>query len=471
MSLPVDIEEKYEVLGRLGAGGMGEVYKVRHRLLDELRVVKVLRAQVAASVPLRTRFHREARAAIRLRHPHIAQVYDFSIDPRGTAFLVMEYIDGLSLKELLDQGPPPCVGAAVEIACQSLEALGYLHERGYLHRDISPGNLMLTRGRDGGSLAKLIDLGLAKELTGSSDLTATGMFVGTVRYASPERFRRTAGEADARSDLYSFGAVLYELLTGTCPIEGSSFEELVSAHLLEPALGFERSDPQRRLPPALRQVLLDSLEKDPRQRIPSAEAFAQRLLPFREPAAARFDDVVRGRDGLSKDRRGDPRPAEGSDGDRTEAVVPVTLRASRWLPAVSRDQPSARRKLGASALLLGLLAAGLLWWWIRDPPPALPSQGRGMIEAAPWAEVTAIVDAGGGTVPLQGPVFTPVSLSLPTGSYAVTLAHPDLEAPRVEALEVRSGSTSRLEVELGGIGVDGYFEAAGLAAELRGAGS
>jgi TonB family protein len=293
MKLPSDaIEGKYEILGKLREGGMGAVYRVRHRLLEEIRVIKVIQPHLGVGPEVSDRFLREARMAIQLRHPNIAQLHDFSLDDDGKAWIVMEYIDGLTLEDVLQTTGPPPLGLGLEIAQQSLRAVGYLHRKGFLHRDISPDNLMLTRGFDDGPLVKLIDLGIARVLKGDQRLTSAGLFLGKPRYASPEQFgggeagvggadetpeTPETSEIDARSDLYSFGVVLYELLTGVCPIAGKDPAVLMAGHLFRPPIDFATSDPQGKLPRDLRQVLLQALAKDRRERFTTAEDFAGRL--------------------------------------------------------------------------------------------------------------------------------------------------------------------------------------------------
>ena len=165
--LSEQIDGKYEILEKLREGGMGAIYKVRHRLLDEVRVVKVIRSQADTVGEAADRFLREARAAIKLRHPNIAQLHDFAVADDGQAFIVMEYIDGWNLLEVLSGFGPPPISLTLEIARQSLKALGYLHRHKIVHRDVSPDNLMLTRDVDGHPLVKLIDLGIAKALGGA----------------------------------------------------------------------------------------------------------------------------------------------------------------------------------------------------------------------------------------------------------------------------------------------------------------
>jgi serine/threonine protein kinase len=274
------IEGKYEILGKLREGGMGAVYKVRHRLLDEIRVVKVLHPRLTVTPELSERFLREARLAIQLRHPNIAQLHDFSVAEDGSAFIVMEFIDGVTLEGILARTGPPPLGLGLEIGRQSLRALGLLHRRGLLHRDISPDNLMLTREPEGGPLVKLIDLGIAKVLKGDGGgLTSTGLFLGKPRYASPEQFGLEGTQGvDARSDLYSFGVVLYELLTGVCPIRGRDPSSFMASHLFRAPIDFAESDPQGRLPADLREILLRALARNPEDRFANAEELSRALV-------------------------------------------------------------------------------------------------------------------------------------------------------------------------------------------------
>jgi len=274
------IEGKYEILGKLREGGMGAIYKVRHRLLDEVRVVKVIRSQADTPGEGAERFLSEAKAAIRLRHPNVAVLHDFAVTDDGQAFIVMEYIDGWNLLEVLNGYGPPPISLTVEIARQSLKALGYLHRHRIVHRDVSPDNLMLTRDVDGHPLVKLIDLGIAKALEGQGGLTTTGIFLGKPRYGSPERF--SGGAWDARSDLYSFGVVLYELLTGQSPIAGSEPAALMAGHLFRPPHDFAETDPKGKVPAELRAIVLRALAKKAEDRMASAEDFVWELTMLQD---------------------------------------------------------------------------------------------------------------------------------------------------------------------------------------------
>lgn len=277
------LEGKYEILEKLSEGGMGAVYKVRHRLLDSVRVIKVMRPHIAADDLFRARFVREAKLAIRLRHSNIAQVFDFTMGDDGAFYLVLEYIDGLDLHQLMKAIGTVPVSVALEVSHQSLGVIGYLHRKDIVHRDISPDNLLVTRDDDGELLVKLIDLGIAKVTLTEGNLTAAGTFLGKVRYSSPEQFRADEGaDVGPSSDLYSFGIVLYELLTGVYPIKGSNLSAIITGHLMQEPLSFAESDPDGRVPEPLRAIVLRAIAKHPEDRFPSARAFRSELASLRE---------------------------------------------------------------------------------------------------------------------------------------------------------------------------------------------
>ncbi|HEX4963777.1 MAG TPA: TonB family protein [Thermoanaerobaculia bacterium] len=286
--LQQQIEGKYELLGQLEDEGGAEVYKVLHLFLDEVRLIKMVRPQgLAMTQEGSERFLREARAVIKLRHPNIAQLHDFTIDDEGNAFIVTELIEGLTLEETLgNEGPPP-VALTLPIAQQALRALGYLHRAGMVHRGVSPDKLMLTRDVDGRALVKWVDLGTARVLAaGEGTQAGAGIFPARPQYASPEQFGAGGdGAVDARSDVYSFGVVLYELLTGRLPIVGHDPFSLMAGHLSSPPRSFAETDPEGRVPADLRKAVLRTLAKKPEERIASADELSSRLTLLQDPLA------------------------------------------------------------------------------------------------------------------------------------------------------------------------------------------
>ncbi len=421
-------EGKYEILAKIAEGGMGAVYKVRHRLLEEVRVIKVMRPQLEQQEEMQNRFLREARLAVRMAHQHIARLFDFSIDDNGNAFIVMEYVDGATLQGVLaarsEALPVPVV---LELSRQTLDALEYIHRQHIVHRDISPDNIMVTRGHDARLVVKLIDLGIAKVVHGEqSKLTSTGTFLGKVKYASPEQFQtETPGGVTARSDLYSLGLVMYELLTGTHPVEGSSPASVIAAHLFKPPIPFDRTDPTGRVPTEVRDIVMRCLEKDASKRYQSAAELRDLLAVQcleRPVRAADVETMVvdMGRahgeatSVTSAQRRLDAnfplqttpppgrramgavgeataeRPAEGGDG-MAEAATPheQTLALGGAVPqvgetVVERDpepEAAARRRRGllrpllaaVALLLVAAVVAATLWYTEVVAIPQLPS--------------------------------------------------------------------------------------------------
>ncbi|HEV7429043.1 MAG TPA: protein kinase [Thermoanaerobaculia bacterium] len=274
--LPRELASRYEVLAMMGEGGMGAVYKVRHTELDRICVIKVMHLQLQNNPALRQRFLGEAKKGAQINHPNVATVLDFFVGSNGTACLVMEYVDGKNLDDVLEERSEPLdYKKAAEIAKQALAALTCLHSMKLVHRDISPDNLMLTHDTAGNLLVKLIDLGIAKSLeeTGGSD--GTGFFIGKGAYAPPEQF---GNHVDARSDIYAMGVVLYKMLTKTLPIVANDFGGFYAAHHRNtPPRPFSETDPKNLVPEGIRLVVLKAIEKKPENRFQSADEFRDAL--------------------------------------------------------------------------------------------------------------------------------------------------------------------------------------------------
>jgi serine/threonine protein kinase len=271
------LEGKYEIVRPLGAGGMGEVYLVRHLHLQELRVVKILRQDLATDPVAQARFLREARLATQIKHPNVATLYDYSRLADGSFYMVWEYIEGQDVGDRLRREGPFPVPSAVQLGIQALRGLEAIHSTGVIHRDLSPDNLMITEDRRGQLRVKIIDLGLARDpgTNTSSEITQVGMFMGKLQYCSPEQAGPGATEAglDRRSDLYSFALVLYEMICGRPPFDSESPHGFIFKRLSEDPLPLAGRNPDVAVPQELDRVVRRGLERDRERRFPDAVSF------------------------------------------------------------------------------------------------------------------------------------------------------------------------------------------------------
>lgn len=268
----------YEILNVIGEGGMGIVYKGVHRTLDQEVAIKALSGGLSFNTEMRERFLQEARIQAKLTHPNIVNLLNF-IEETDTFYLVMEFIEGETLEDLLKRVgliPPE---KAIDISLQVLSALHFAHEKGVIHRDIKPSNIMISKS----GLVKITDFGIAK-IMGSKRLTATGVRPGTLWYMSPEQVK--GKDVDARSDIYSFGVTLYQVVTGKVPFDAESDYDIMRAHVeIEP---IPPKEAYPHLPEYIEATILKSLAKEPSGRFQNAREMAVALQGDRTNAPVSF---------------------------------------------------------------------------------------------------------------------------------------------------------------------------------------
>ena len=273
----VVLGERYRVVSRIGIGGMGAVYRAEHTTLKRDLAVKVLLPEIGGKDEFVRRFQREAESASRLAHPNIITVIDFGRSPEGLLFLVMEFLDGVSLTSIVRQGPVP-VPRAVAIVSQMLDGLEHAHNAGVVHRDLKPDNIMLVEREGRADVVKILDFGIAKvtDPEGTREaLTQAGVIFGTPEYLSPEQ---ALGETvDARADLYATGVILFEMLTGRRPFESEDKVKIISMHLSHPVPAISSVTPGITVPAALSELVSQALEKQRDNRFLSAAAFRAAL--------------------------------------------------------------------------------------------------------------------------------------------------------------------------------------------------
>src|SRR6059058_2580870 len=347
------IAGRYELEELVGSGGMSSVYRAHDKLLERTVALKILHEQFTRDDAYVERFRREARAVAQLAHPNIVTVIDRG-EQDGRQFIVFEYVDGMNLKELLDQEGPLDPREAIELALQVARGLSFAHENGLVHRDVKPQNVLI----DADGRAKVTDFGIAHALD-VDGMTITGTIMGSSNYIAPEQAR---GEpVDEQSDIYSLGCVLYELLTGEVPFDGDNFVAVAMRHVNDPVptVGEVRPD----VPPHLDWAIQRAMAKDPGDRFDSMADFAAELEACHEEL----------------------------DGDEGATVIVRPAAPTRGRPRPARR----RRRLGVlpavlAGIALAALAGGLLGaFLLRDEGGSKNPSGPGGSGAIHLSGVTA----------------------------------------------------------------------------------
>ena len=285
------IDGRYRIEKQIGEGGMGVVYMATHTVLQKKLALKVLRGDSSKDADVVQRFMQEAQAATSIGHQNIIDISDFGRLPDGAVYFVMEYLDGLSLADMIKRGGSIPMADAVHIIRQIASALDAAHARGIVHRDLKPDNIIVIHQGDDPLFVKVLDFGVAKVGGGASKLTKTGMVFGTPHYMSPEQ---AAGHSvDARTDIYALGVIMYEMFTGKVPFDADTFMGILSKHMFEPPAS--PSEVKGASLGALESVTLRALEKNPDQRYLSM----QELIADLDTVAAGGSVAVGGRPGVS----------------------------------------------------------------------------------------------------------------------------------------------------------------------------
>jgi serine/threonine-protein kinase len=424
---------KYRVERVLGAGGMGVVVAAHHIQLDEKVALKFLHPDAVGNAEALARFEREARAAVKIKSEHVARVLDVAQLENGAPYMVMEYLEGGDLSGVLQkQGRLP-VAQAVDFVLQACEAIAEAHSLGIVHRDLKPSNLFCIRRRDGQLSIKVLDFGISK-LTGvdgaasgsrNMSMTKTTSVVGSPVYMSPEQMQSSKG-VDARTDIWSLGIILYELLTGRVPFDADTVTELAIRVATEPTPPLSGMTPP--LPPGIEQAIVRCLEKSRERRFQNVAELAAALVEFGSPRARASLERIGGMLGLAETVLLAPQAAPSPP---STAVTRSRGTMAAWQTTGGEAQrPGGKRVVVVVAALLGIamLAGGAVLLRTRKSAPA----------EAPSA--AAIVTGTAPAQPSSPPSVVVPGSSTPTAA-DVTPSQPDAGAAPTSAPHVAPRAT------------------------------
>ncbi|HUJ39682.1 MAG TPA: protein kinase [Candidatus Acidoferrales bacterium] len=417
---------KYQILARLGEGGMGAVYKVQHMHFHEVWALKVVSQSLVEEAGFLERFRAESLLMRRLNHPNAVRVHDYDETDDGRPFMVMEYVEGTGLDKLVSGGRPLAPERAARIVMQVCDALGAAHKLGIIHRDIKPSNIVVTKTPEGAEVAKVLDFGIAKVKEQGSlyqaSLTGTGMIVGTPAYMSPEQVKGVPGDQmDGRADLYSLGVVLYELLSGRTPFVGNTAVALLMAHASTPP-----PDPRTvrtDLPEALVAVALRALEKEPGDRYATAGEMHDALADFLAQSPATSDASAEpevheaARQPEAATSVTTPLPRRVTPPGSQPALRPPVEIPQQTPDAVASRGPSRKGTIWAATVILLCMMGGGAWYFLKSnstpvasgatPPSASASQEPAKPEVKkdtePPAQTAAPEPAAPNTTPSTSP--------------------------------------------------------------------
>jgi eukaryotic-like serine/threonine-protein kinase len=352
---------RYRLLEKIGEGGMGVIYRAEHVHMRKTQAIKVLHPELTTVDEVLQRFEREAQAAGQIDHPNVCAASDFGRAEGGEFFLVMEYVEGQSLSDLLRDGPLP-IKRALNITAQICSALAAAHDRGIIHRDLKPENVLITEREDEQDFVKVLDFGIARvpppdDGMESQTLTRAGFVMGTPAYLSPEQ--ASGGEVDHRADLYSLGIVLFEMLAGRRPFESPSTVELIGMHVTRPAPLLSRVVKHTNIPKSLDQLLANLLAKEARSRPESARVVKEEI----ERLSASLD-LAFSSDSVSLIVRDAATRAAQSFNTMRNRVSPMLLEVKKGAPdAIPLLRRIPKWIWGVMVLNMVLGAGALVFFW------------------------------------------------------------------------------------------------------------
>ncbi len=425
---------KYKIERVLAIGGMGAVMAAHDAALDRRIAIKFMLPKALESPEVRERFFREARAAVSIRSEHVVDVFEVGVASPDMPYIVMEYLPGRDLHQLLENRSPLPVAEAVDFVLQACEALAEAHSLGIIHRDVKPSNLFVTHRPDGSAFVKVLDFGISKTIAKMEEqaksLTQSSVSLGSPLYMSPEQVRNSK-IVDSRTDIWSLGIVLYELLTKQLPFDGETIPSLAAAIASDPPRRLRETRPD--VPVKLEAVIMKCLEKDPAKRYQKIGGFARDIVEFAEPgrralafeniedpgrvSAIAFESTSERRSPLSESETAVERSGSASVGAATTAGLGTTARH------VERK----RRSLGmfaAGVLVLGVSGAAFLQFKTTPPPspdtsPAARSVTERIAEASGDRRIVDIE---------QSPPIAPLG-SAPTSAPVKSVTAPNVVTP------------------------------------------
>jgi serine/threonine-protein kinase len=364
--------ERYEIVERIGKGGMGVVYKAHHKLMDQYFAIKVLYKQYSKDQPSIARFQQEAKTLAALRHPNILTVNDFGISPDNQPFLIMEYLDGTPLSDFLEEHGRMPLERALNIFAQACDGLTHAHEKGVVHRDLKPGNLVLLKETGEREQVKIVDFGIAKikprDGKEAQNLTKAGEIFGSPLYMSPEQCQ--GKPLDERSDIYSFGCVIYETLTGMPPLMGINSFETMTKHVNETPPPMSEVAPALMIPSLLDAAVIKALKKNPDDRQHSVKELKRDLIEGARGSNIDFDDQEQFGTGHATSTATEQHAKDRKEKEELQKLVEAAVLLTQRQDARAKEL---RQLLLVLYSLLGVIVVGAVVYFTKPGPTEDPA--------------------------------------------------------------------------------------------------